>query len=43
MHGMALELASDYQNEKKRTVYVTPTKFIELFPLFDTIMHRKHK
>ena len=43
MHNAALKLATDYFNEKKRQVYITPTKFIEIFKLFETIMRRKHQ
>lgn len=43
MHNMTLNLAQEYFEEKRRQVYITPTKFIELFKLFDTIMQRKHK
>ena len=43
MHKSALKLAADYQTEKNRQVYVTPTRFIELFGLFAAVMSRKHQ
>ena len=42
MHSAVGHLASDYKREKNRQVYVTPTRFIELFALFNSLMSRKH-
>lgn len=43
IHNSALDLEQQYLNEKKRQVYITPTRFIEIFKLFETIMKRKHQ
>jgi len=42
LHKAAIETASQYLVNKQRHVYITPTKFIELFKLFTQIMNRKH-
>jgi dynein heavy chain len=41
IHKSVLELAQDYYKECKRQVYVTPTRFIEIFDKFKEIMTRK--
>ena len=43
MHKEALKLAEKYLSVKGRQVYITPTRFIELFKLLDKLMLRKHK
>jgi hypothetical protein len=43
MHNYALDLSVEYYNKKRRQVYITPTRFIEVFKLFDDLMLRKHK
>lgn len=42
MHNSTLSLAQTYLQEKGRQVYITPTRFIEIFKLFEIIMKRKH-
>ena len=43
IHKSTLNIANDYLNEKNRQVYITPTRFIEIFKLFQNIMKRKHQ
>jgi len=42
MHKTAITLTQEYLREKNRVVYITPTRFVEMFSLFETIMKRKH-
>ena len=37
-----MALAIQYVQDKNRQVYITPTRFIEIFKLFISIMKRKH-
>ena len=42
LHNSSLSLACEYLSDRNRHVYITPTRFIELFRLFHGIMRRKH-
>jgi hypothetical protein len=43
MHQSMTRLAEQYEAERKRVVYITPTLFTQLFPLFEKVLARKNE
>lgn len=38
-----IRLADQYDAERKRVVYITPTLFTQIFPLFEALLARKNE
>ena len=43
VHQSMIKLADQYDAERKKVVYITPTLFTQLFPLFGTLLARKNE
>ena len=43
IHRSTMELAARYEQERKRTVYVTPVLFTHMFELFHKLLERTNR